>query len=883
MQSIVTSCIVLTLENNIGAKHLAMLAFACLVSILSISLSSIPQASASQPTTIVVPLYDTTGSDWDPVIQAKMDHPAVPIVAVINNFGGPGSSADPSYAALTQRLHSAGITVIGYTHANYGSRNASAVHTDMNRYKNWYNADGIFIDQMSYTGGDEKYYSGLTSYAKSIGLNLVIGNPGTETQPSYIGTVDTIIIYEDPGYPSIQYLGGWHTSYDKSEWGVLSYGVNSLDKSFVTSATNYIGYLGIGNGTDPTAWEPPLPPYFEGMVAIVDPAPEPPTKLASLAVSSTVINLSWNKPQNSAASSITGYEIERSIDGGSTWNTIVPSTGSQSTSYSDGGLQSSTTYTYRVLTLNSMGASNPSGTASATTDAPTSGGTSLDNVQHVSGSTSSSTVTLASFDPGSKADRLLVVGVSANNNDVASVKFSGVPLTRAASSFYNNDAELWYLVNPTGTGDITVTMNGTTSTIVGAYSFSGVDQSNPIAAKSVSHNSAASSPTISMTTTYPNDLVVDMPSIYGGTTLSNPTCTQGWNTSVNNAITGASSTIMVQTPGTVSCGWTASSADLWDDAIMEIKASGTTSTNTAPSAPTSLAASTISSSQIDLSWTAPADDGGSAITSYIVERSSDNGVTWSTVQHTSISTTYSDTGLAAGTSYAYRVSAANSVGTSPPSNTASATTSSMTTANDIVLNNVQSTSGTTSSSNQITLAGFNAGTASNRLLVVGVSANNNNVGSITFAGVPLTREVSHFTNNDAEFWYLVNPTGTGDITVTMNGPTQAVIGAYSFSGVNQTVPIPTHITRHNLSPSSPAISITTQYPNDLVLDLPSIWGGVTLGSPTCTQQWNLNVSNQITSASSSTLASSPATITCSWTASSDNMWDDAAVEIRAGS
>src|SRR5205823_4825017 len=81
-------------------------------------------------------------------------------------------------------------------------------------------------------------------------------------------------------------------------------------------------------------------------------------------------------------------------------------------------------------------------------------------------------------------------------------------------------------------------------------------------------------------------------------------------------------------------------------------------------------------SQINLTWTAPTDNGGSAITGYKIERSTDGGSTWSTlVANTGISgTTYSDPGLAHTTTYTYRVSAINSVGTSPPSTTASATT-----------------------------------------------------------------------------------------------------------------------------------------------------------------------------------------------------------------
>ena len=97
---------------------------------------------------------------------------------------------------------------------------------------------------------------------------------------------------------------------------------------------------------------------------------------------------------------------------------------------------------------------------------------------------------------------------------------------------------------------------------------------------------------------------------------------------------------------------------------------------TAPQPPTGLVATTISSSEIDLSWTAPGNNGGSVITGYQIERSPD-GSTWSTlVSNTgSTATTYSNTGLPSSTTYTYRVSAINSVGISSPSNTTSATTS----------------------------------------------------------------------------------------------------------------------------------------------------------------------------------------------------------------
>ena len=97
-----------------------------------------------------------------------------------------------------------------------------------------------------------------------------------------------------------------------------------------------------------------------------------------------------------------------------------------------------------------------------------------------------------------------------------------------------------------------------------------------------------------------------------------------------------------------------------------------------PGAPTSLSATASGSTRIDLSWTAPGSDGGSSITGYKIEISSDGGANWSVHVATTgnPSTTYSHIGLAAGTTRHYRVSAINANGASGASNTANATTTS---------------------------------------------------------------------------------------------------------------------------------------------------------------------------------------------------------------
>ena len=71
-------------------------------------------------------------------------------------------------------------------------------------------------------------------------------------------------------------------------------------------------------------------------------------------------------------------------------------------------------------------------------------------------------------------------------------------------------------------------------------------------------------------------------------------------------------------------------------------------------------------------------NGGSAITDYVVEYSSNGGTSWSTfADGTSTVTSATVTGLTNGTAYTFRVSAVNAAGTGAASATASATPSAV--------------------------------------------------------------------------------------------------------------------------------------------------------------------------------------------------------------
>jgi fibronectin type 3 domain-containing protein len=89
-----------------------------------------------------------------------------------------------------------------------------------------------------------------------------------------------------------------------------------------------------------------------------------------------------------------------------------------------------------------------------------------------------------------------------------------------------------------------------------------------------------------------------------------------------------------------------------------------------PAAPSNLTATAVSSLQINLAW----QDHSTNETGFLIERSPD-GTTFAQIATVGTNvTSYSDTGLASGTQYFYRVRATNAIGDSAYSNTANTTT-----------------------------------------------------------------------------------------------------------------------------------------------------------------------------------------------------------------
>jgi hypothetical protein len=172
-----------------------------------------------------------------------------------------------------------GVIALGYTHDGYGARPLDALRADADKYRNWYGADGLFIDEFTNKVGFEGHYHDLTVYAKSIGMKMTMGNPGTDVPRSYIGTVDVLNITEGRGYMPLSWLQycvlcsadqGWHYQYDKRNFAYIRYDVDWLDTSFVSNSMQSVGLVYVTNGDDSNGRWFHLPPYFGSLVSTLD-------------------------------------------------------------------------------------------------------------------------------------------------------------------------------------------------------------------------------------------------------------------------------------------------------------------------------------------------------------------------------------------------------------------------------------------------------------------------------------------------------------------------------------------------------------------------------------------------------------------------------------
>ncbi|HVV48592.1 MAG TPA: spherulation-specific family 4 protein, partial [Polyangia bacterium] len=215
-------------------------------------------------------LYTDPGDpSWDAIIVAAEAHPTVHVVAIVNPNNGPGSAKSSGYTTGIAALQAANIKVIGYVATGYGSHSISSMEAQIDQWKSFYpTVQGIFFDEQSTATGDVAHYQTLSQYAKSVGLSYTVGNPGTDVPAAYVGVIDTMLIYESDGVPSISSLSRW-SSYAPSNFGVIPYDVSAMNTSFVQQARQYVEYIYLTNDNLPNPWDS-LTSYFAQLLTALE-------------------------------------------------------------------------------------------------------------------------------------------------------------------------------------------------------------------------------------------------------------------------------------------------------------------------------------------------------------------------------------------------------------------------------------------------------------------------------------------------------------------------------------------------------------------------------------------------------------------------------------
>ncbi|MTA27758.1 MAG: hypothetical protein F2562_02745, partial [Actinobacteria bacterium] len=352
------------------------------------------------------------------------------------------------------------------------------------------------------------------------------------------------------------------------------------------------------------------------------------------------VALSWNAPSATGGTPISGYVVSQSFDG-STWTNISSGTGSAVTAYLVTGLTNGTPVSFRVSAVNGAGAGAFGAPATATPRTPASSPTNLvatpDNGQ----------VTLSWSAPSSNGGAPVtsyIVESSTDGGTTWTYETTTSSSLHTVSGLTNGVAYAFRVsaVNAGGTGSATrpalATPFSVSGAVVGLAATPGDGQA--VVSWSVPSNTGGA-PVSSYGVSVSTD---------GGTTFGAERTVTGTNSIVTGLSNGIAAVIRVVPIGAGGRG-TPSTVSVTSRAV--------------PAAPSNLTA-TSGNGQVVLSWSTPASDGGSPVDSYAIERMVVSSGIWTRID-TTVSTSYTATGLTNGTEYAFRVLATNASGDGPSS------------------------------------------------------------------------------------------------------------------------------------------------------------------------------------------------------------------------
>lgn len=396
--------------------------------------------------------------------------------------------------------------------------------------------------------------------------------------------------------------------------------------------------------------------YLRSTVAVPAGPPTAPAGLTAHAYNSSRVDLAWSSTSPVGAS----YDVERAPDAGGVAGTyaLVASVTSPATSYSNTGLNASTTYWYRVRARNSAGVSDYTAEASAATGVPPLAPSGLSAT-----ASSASEIALAWTDNSSDETGFAVerapdvAGAPGTWSAVATVAANTIAYT---NSGLTGGTRYWYRVRTITATDVSAYASAVSATTMTASTV-------PTGLRAT----AASATRINLAWT-------DLPSETGYVIERAPTVGTGPGTFGPLATVAANVVSYADQTGLqplTRYWYRIASTSVAGTSAFSAAVSATT-LDVAPLAPTGLAAQAASFSRITLTWV----DNATNETSYAIDRAPDNAGRAGTFKQLltlpANSTSYSNDGLFGLTRYWYRVRAINNGGNVASATSVSATTPS---------------------------------------------------------------------------------------------------------------------------------------------------------------------------------------------------------------
>ncbi|MEU5219027.1 spherulation-specific family 4 protein [Streptomyces sp. NPDC020807] len=164
-----------------------------------------------------------------PVEWAELTRPGTPVHwAVLNVANGPGSRPDPHCLAAAGRLGSAGVRLLGHLDLAHGSRPLGELVADAEHFRDWYRADGYYLDRAPADRADLAGTRRLTDRLRTVlgdGAHLVLGH-GTHPHPGYAETADQLVTFSGAwvDYRWSQ-VAEWTADYPEAKFVHLVHGV----------------------------------------------------------------------------------------------------------------------------------------------------------------------------------------------------------------------------------------------------------------------------------------------------------------------------------------------------------------------------------------------------------------------------------------------------------------------------------------------------------------------------------------------------------------------------------------------------------------------------------------------------------------------------------